>query len=360
MTAITAERIFTGESWLTDHAVVTKNNKIESVIPLAALPGRLNLRHAGEILAPAFIDLQIYGADKKLFAVHPTVDCLEAIVDYSAKGGAAYCLPTLATNTKEAFFKGIDAIREYWASGRKGLLGLHLEGPWINPAKRGAHVSDLIHRPTLKEVKEILEYGKGVIKMITLAPEVCEKEIIDYMVSEGILVSAGHSDADYATARRSFSNGVRAITHLFNAMNPLQHRAPGLVGAAMCDDKVCASIIADGHHVDFAVIAIASKIMGDRLFLITDAVTETTSGYYQHKPAGEKFEANGVLSGSALTMFRAVRNIIEFSGINESEALRMAGYYPAKLLGLSHQLGRIRTGLEATMVSINGNDCLLV
>jgi N-acetylglucosamine-6-phosphate deacetylase len=360
VTAITAERIFTGESWLTDHAVVTENNKIESLTPLAALPSGLNLKHAGEVLAPAFIDLQIYGAYKKLFAVYPTVDCLDSIVGYSEKGGAAHCLPTLATNTKETFFKGIDAIRQYWAGGRKSVLGLHMEGPWINPAKRGAHISELIHKPSLEEVKEILDYGKGVIKMITLAPEICNEEIIDYIVSQGILVSAGHTDADYATARKSFSNGIRAITHLFNAMSPLQHRAPGMVGAAMKDDKVFASIIADGHHVDFNVIAIASKIMGERLFLITDAVTETTTGFYRHQPAGDKFEANGVLSGSALTMFRAVRNVIEFSGIDESEALRMGGFYPAKLLGLNNQVGRISVGFEASMVSINGNVCLLV
>src|SRR5204863_7695517 len=135
------------------------------------------------------------------------------------------------------------------------------------------------------EVKELLEYGKDVIKMITLAPEICNEKVIDYILSSNIIISAGHSNATYKEAKNAFQHGIRTATHLYNAMSPLQHREPGLVGAIF-DSNVMASIIPDGHHVDYAAIRIAKNILGDRSFVITDAVTETKQGYYQHHLAG--------------------------------------------------------------------------
>jgi len=285
-----------------------------------------------ELIVPAFIDLQIYGAYGKLLAVYPDRSCLDAIVDYSRKGGAAWCMPTVATNTKDVFFRSIDAVKDYWKSGCEGVLGLHLEGPWINNEKKGAHVSSIIHSPLVSEVKELLDYGKGVIKMITLAPEICDEELIRMIHEEGVIVSAGHSNATYTEAKRGFNAGITAVTHLFNAMSPMLHREPGLAGATMDDDKVMSSIIPDGYHVDYAAIRIAKKVMGDRLFVITDAVTETNEGFYKHTLVGDKYEANGVLSGSALTMIKAVHNLVKHANIEAEEALRMCSLYPARLL----------------------------
>lgn len=305
------------------------------------------------MIVPAFIDLQLYGAYGKLLAVYPEPDSLHRISEYSRKGGAAACLPTVATNTRETVYRCIDAVRQYWLQQGSGVLGLHLEGPWLNPVKKGAHIESLIHPPTEQEARELLDYGKDVIKMITLAPEVCDPAILQMILDKGIVISAGHSNATYKQAREAFANSISAVTHLFNAMSPLLHRGPGLTGAAMDDERVMASIIPDGYHVDFAAVRIAKKILGERLFVITDAVTDTTEGYYQHYPAGDKYEAAGILSGSALTMNKAVKNLVEAVGLDLAEALRMCSLYPARVLGLEQQMGKIQPGFPVSLSVMN-------
>jgi N-acetylglucosamine-6-phosphate deacetylase len=351
---ILADRVFTGETWLTDHAVVINNDRITAVTPSASIAGDAAVsKYPGCFIAPAFIDLQIYGAYGKLLAVYPEAESLSLLNDYCRKGGAAFCLPTAATNTYDVFYKCIDAVKDYWQKGGNGILGLHIEGPWINKIKRGAHIESLIHSPTLEQTKELLDYGEGVIKMITLAPEVCSQEVIDLILSRGIVVAAGHSNASYKEAIKGFTNGIKTATHLYNAMSPLQHREPGLAGAAMDHENTTASIIPDGYHVDYAAIRIAKQVMKERLFVITDAVTETDTGYYPHKLAGDKYESEGILSGSALTMSKAVKNLVEHCQIGLSEALRMASLYPARVMSLEHEFGRIEEGHKAAVVVLN-------
>lgn len=353
--AYIADRIFTGQKSFFGHAVVTRSEIIIDVVPVTDLPDDIEKENFPNcFIAPAFIDLQIYGAYGKLFAVYPETDALHKLNQFCREGGATYCLPTVATNEKQVFHKCIDAIREYWSQGGQGILGLHVEGPWISKTKRGAHIESLIYAPALQDVEELLNYGKGIIKMITLAPEVCSKEVIDCILSEGIVISAGHSNATYNQAMAGFEWGIRTVTHLYNAMSGLQHREPGLVGAAFEHSGVRASIIPDGHHVDFSALRIAKKVMGERLFAITDAVTETHEGYYQHNPVGDKYEAAGILSGSALTMSGAVKNLVEFGGIELAEALRMCSLYPAHAAGLS-MLGRIEKNHKVNMVVMNNN-----
>ncbi|HVT85740.1 MAG TPA: N-acetylglucosamine-6-phosphate deacetylase [Chitinophagaceae bacterium] len=351
-----ADRIFTGGDWLDDHAVITENGIINDIVPIEQLNSNETTEEfPGCILVPAFIDLQIYGAYGKLLAVYPEADSLSALNEYCKKGGAALCLAAVATNTKEVFFKCIHAVKNYWEKGGEGILGLHIEGPWINPVKRGAHVESLIHIPDLNEVKVLLDQGKGVIKMITLAPEMCSKEIIELILSYDIIISAGHSNATYEEAMCGFDNGITAVTHLYNAMSPLQHRQPGLTGAAMDHASVMSSIIPDGYHVDFAAIRIAKKVMTDRLFAITDAVTETHEGYYQHYLSGDKYEASGILSGSALTMVKAAQNLITHVGISIEEALRMCSLYPAKVMRKDHTLGKIEKNYLAKFTILDKN-----
>lgn len=352
--AYSAAKIFTGDSWLHDHVVITERSVITAVIPSGSLPPGIVVQHFPDaILAPAFIDLQIYGAHGKLLAVYPEPDSLFKLNEYCRSGGAAYCLPTVATNAYEVFYQSIDAIRKYWEESGEGVLGLHIEGPWIHPARKGAHIESYIHSPSLEQAKTLLEYGKGVIKIITLAPEVCSQEVIDLVLSYNIIISAGHSNATYTEATHSFTKGITAVTHLYNAMSPLQHRAPGLAGAAMDSKKVMASIIPDGHHVDYAAIRIAKEVMKERLFVITDAVTETTEGYYPHHLEGSKYVSNNILSGSALTMNKAVQNLVAYTGIDWGEALRMCSLYPAKVVGLEKELGKIEKGFKAKMVLLN-------
>jgi len=349
----TADEIFTGVERLPNHAVIVQDDVIKNVLPVISLPKNSKINSHCSLLAPAFIDLQIYGANKKLFAVFPTADALEDLYKHCLGGGTHFFQPTVATNTSQVVYKCIDAVNDYKKGGGKGVIGLHLEGPWINKMKRGAHVEELIHSPDIKEVRELVEYGQGVIKMITLAPEVCSAQVIDFIQSSGIIISAGHSNATFAEATQVFDTSFYTVTHLFNAMSAFHHREPGMPAAVMQHPTVMASIIADGHHVDFEVIKIAKKLIQRRLFLITDAVTETTQGYYPHQREGDKYVAKGILSGSSITMLQSVKNCIEKVGIELNEALRMASLYPAKVLGTDHYAGMIKKGYSASLIMLD-------
>lgn len=346
-----ASKVFTGEEWLQEQAVTVQNGKITDIVPVATLAEKPAIRY--DVIAPAFMDIQIYGAYDRLLAVYPEAASLHKLYDYCSRGGASHFQPTVATNATEVFFACIDAVRAYWKEGGKGCIGLHVEGPWLHPLRKGAHLEKFIHAPGVDEVKTLLEYGKGVITMITLAPEVCSKEVIELIRSYGVIISAGHSNATYAEATAAFDEGITTATHLYNAMSPLQHRAPGLVGAILDHPTAMASIVPDGFHVDFAAIRIAKKIMKERLFVITDAVTETSEGPYPHHLAGDRYESNGILSGSALTMASSVRKLVYNVGIEPGEALRMVSLYPAQVMNKAHTMGRIARGFDANLVMLN-------
>jgi N-acetylglucosamine-6-phosphate deacetylase len=349
--AYLADEIFTGTHTLKGKVLLTENDLITGLVPASEIPsGYTSHTHPGCMIAPAFIDLQIYGGNGKLFSHSLDTDSLGATRAYCAAGGCSHFMITMATNSMENFFKGIETVRNYLDSGKKGLLGLHLEGPWISPAKKGAHIESFIKKPTLAEVNRILEKGKNIVRMITLAPEQCDDAVIRLLLDNGILVSAGHSNANYSRAHEVFNMGVPAATHLFNAMSPLQGREPGMVGAIYDDKKVMSSIICDGVHVDFASVRISKKIMGDRLFFITDAVTEIREGNYQHIFKGDRFTLpDGTLSGSCMTMISTLKNAITRSGISLEEALKMCSLYPARLLKDS-SLGRIESGERANFI----------
>jgi N-acetylglucosamine-6-phosphate deacetylase len=352
--AYIADRIFTGQEWLHYYAMIVEDGIIRKLIPASNLPaGMEKIEFDDCSIVPAFVDLQIYGAYGKLFASYPEPASLSLLSKYCREGGAVFFLPTIATNTPGVVHKSIDAVREYLENGGEGVLGIHLEGPWINPTKKGAHVESLIHVPTLGEVEALLQYGEGIIRMITLAPEVCSKEIIQLLNAHNIIVSAGHSNATFEQAMHGFDSGISAVTHLFNAMSPLFHREPGLVGATMDHPSVKASIIPDGFHVDYAAIRIALHIMQKRLYVITDAVTETNAGLYRHYRKGDKYEFDGVLSGSALTMGKAVQNLVGQAGVDLEDALNMCSQYPAQLLGIDKKIGWIKKGFQAKCTVLN-------
>lgn len=353
MAVFRADKIFDGEGWH-NLEIVTGNGKVKELRDPNTTAGDKARHFKDCYIFPAMLDLQIYGAYGKLLAVYPEAASLFLLEKYCRQGGAAWFMPTVATNTKEVFHQCIDAVRAYWKAGGKAALGLHLEGPWISKAKKGAHRDECIHAPQRKEVEDLLAYGEEVIKMITLAPEVCSREIIDLIISKGIVVSAGHSNADYETAIHSFDNGITAVTHLYNAMSPLQHRAPGMVGATFMHNRVRASIIADGYHVNYEAISIAARIMKQRLFAITDAVTETAEGLYRHSLKDEdRYECNGVLSGSALTMHRSFLNLIAKAGIETDDAYRMCSLYPAEVIKLDHLYGKIAPGYAAQFLVLD-------
>lgn len=341
--------IFTGTEKVTGAAILVNNKKIEGIV--TEIPSGYNLHDLkGNNIAPSFIDLQIYGGNGYLFSASPSIQAIEATYKYCLQGGAPQFLLTMATNSNEIFLKGIHNANQYINAGGKGLLGLHLEGPWINFVKRGAHSAAFIHQPTLKEVKELVDEAKGIIKMITLAPEEVDETIIDYLHENKIIVSAGHTNATYQQATKSF-NKIKTVTHLFNAMSPFQSREPGMVGAIYDHPSVCSSIVADGIHVDYAALRISKNILQERLFLITDAVAETAQGPYHHVFNKDRYSLpDGTLSGSALTMMQAVKNCVQQANINLEEALRMASLYPAKIMGIEKSWGLIKENYSPSFV----------
>ena len=351
---ISAQELFTGTSWISEAVIEITNGKISAIKKEG-----YDHKTAFPLVVPALIDLQIYGAGGKLLSEFPEANTIQLIYEYCVAGGAAYFQPTIASQSNNIIMAAIKAVKEYKRSGGKGCMGLHIEGPWINPIKKGAHNESVIHSPSLEEVKAILDFGADDIGMITIAPEVCSKEIIDFIQSKGIVVSAGHTNANYVTANTFFDNGIKVATHLYNAMSALQHRAPGVVGALFNHPSAMCSLVADGYHVDFSAIQIAKKIMGDRLFCITDAVTTTSSGFYQHQLVGDKYESAGTLSGSALTQLKSVNNLVEQAGIDVGEAVKMCSLYPAQVMQQKGISGKIEVNENADLLCLSADRQLL-
>lgn len=351
LTAYTNGKIFTGEIIENNKAVLTDKDVIVGLTNADNIPSQYRMEDLkGFTLAPAFIDMQIYGGNGKLFSHELSVESLKATYEYCLHGGCTHFMITMATNTIEKFMEGFEVVRAYWQDGGKGLLGMHLEGPYINPVKRGAHLPGCIKTASKEEVAMLLKKGEGVFKMMTLAPELCDAAIIELLQQHNIIISAGHTNATYQQAMDAFNKGIPAATHLYNAMSPLQHREPGMVGAIMNHPSVMSSIVCDGIHVDYAAVHIAKKVMQQRLFFITDAVAETTSGAYQHLYRNDRYALpDGTLSGSALTMMQCVKNAVAHAGITLEEALRMAATYPAQLIA-GKKLGSIEKGFQAEFV----------
>ena len=349
--------IYTGESIETGKAVLVKDGVIEDIIDENDIPNGCQVEDlGGNNIAPSFIDLQIYGGKGELFSLALDVESILGTYEYCLEGGAAHFMITQATNSIDDFLKGIEAVNDYWRKGYKGLLGLHMEGPYLNPLKKGAHAERYIKKPERAEVEMLLKAAKGAIKMMTVAPEVCSQEIINLLKNEGVILSAGHTNATYDEAMKGLQWGIPAATHLFNAMSPLQGRNSGMVGAAYDYDSVAASIICDGVHVDFSSVRISKKIMKERLFFITDAVAEARGGEYQHFYKGDRFTlADGTLSGSSLTMMKNIQNAVRHVGISLEEAIRMCSLYPAKLLDSEMKLGKIAKGYKASFTVFNND-----
>lgn len=347
--------VFTGNSIINGQAVLIDDDLIVDIIPaieISSTAEQYDLK--GAYLVPAFIDLQLYGGNGKLFSQELSAEALLATDAYCVSGGCTRFLMTMATNTIEKFLKGIEVVKAFAKENKSGLLGLHMEGPYINSAKRGAHIEACVRQPTVDEIKLLLDQSEGVLKMMTLAPEQCSDEVIQLLLDNHVLVSAGHSNATYRQAINAFNKGITTVTHLFNAMSALQSREPGLVGAVYDHATVHSSIVCDGVHTDFAAVRISKKIMKERLFLITDAVAQTSAGEYQHVFQQDRYTLpDGTLSGSSLTMIKAVNNCVDKVGMSFEESLRMASLYPATVAKLDQQFGKLEKGTKADLVVLS-------
>lgn len=339
--------IFTGDKIIRNRALLIHDDKIIGLKEKKSLPRDIEtIDCKGDLLTPGFIDLQIYGDGNYLFSAKPGGKLLHKMADRLVRKGTTAIYITLATNSYDVFE---DAMSVVLAFPHQAIKGVHLEGPFINPEKRGAHILKYIKTPELKDVQRLVESANGTLKMMTIAPEQCSAEVIQYLLKSNVLLSAGHSNATFEQGKKGFELGIQTATHLFNAMSPFKHRNTGLPGAIFLNDRAMASIIADGIHVDFEALKIAKQLMGERLFYITDAVAATNIGPYKHIKSKNKFTLpDGTLSGSALTMLQSVKNGVIKAGISLEESLRMATIYPAKLAGFSKE-GRIAKGFKANL-----------
>lgn len=306
----------------------------------------------GAYLAPGLIDLQIYGSGGQLFGGKPTVSALQQMESDLIKQGTTAFLATIATNTSAIVEQGIEAAKNYRKNSIGNFLGLHLEGPFLNPKRKGAHPENLIKKASLDELKHWFDLAEGEIKMMTIAPELQDDDVLDFLAQQNIIISAGHSNASFTEANRFLKHHVKAVTHLYNAMPQMHHREPGFI-PAIFEQKPYTSIVADGVHVDFPMIRLAKRELGEKLFLITDAVTATDEGIYQHQLNQNHYiMPDGTLSGSALTMLKAVQNCVQYADIPLEEAINMASLYPAQLLK-DERKGQIKKGCRADFIVFN-------
>lgn len=346
---ISNAKFYQNDVLLNNRNLTIQDGKIASIIA-AESNGSIN-----QLVVPGFIDLQIYGAGDRLFSAEPTAESLSIMEDDLLKKGTTGFLACMATNTPEVFNECIKAAKIHRSSA-KNFLGLHLEGPFLNPKRLGAHIPEFVRKASLDEIKQLLDFGDGVIKMMTIAPECQDDDVIQYLLDHQVVVSLGHSNATFSEATAAYNKGIQTTTHLFNAMSPIHHREPGIPTAVFNHDSAMASIIADGQHVDYEVVKFAKKLLKERLFLITDAVTSCSNGPYQHVKRGDKFVMpDGTLSGSSLTMLQAVKNCVSFCGIGLPEAIKMASEYPAKLIGIEKITGEIAVNHQANLLLLNEN-----
>lgn len=360
MYALTNGRIYSGYEVLDGYAVVIRDGLIDEVCPASQLPAELEKRDvAGAIIAPGFIDVQLNGCGGVQFndsvdAV--SIETLEIMQRVNEKAGCTSYLPTLITCGDELMKRGVQVMRDYLAQHQNQALGLHLEGPWLNPVKKGTHNPAYIRKPE-PELVQFLCDNADVITKITLAPEMVEPAVIHQLTAAGIVVSAGHSNATAQEAHAGFRAGVGFATHLYNAMPYITGREPGLAGAIFDEPDLYCGIIADGLHVSYANIRNAKRLKGDKLCLVTDATAAAGATLDKFIFAGKTIyyrdglcvDENGTLSGSALTMIEGVRNLVEEVHLTLDEALRMATLYPARAIGMADKLGTLEAGKVANL-----------
>ena len=348
-----------------DFAVVIDGDRIGAIGPEAAIretfPEATPHDLQGRRLVPGYIDTQVNGGGGVLFNDAPTVETIARIGAAHRRFGTTGFLPTLISDDLSVIDRAIDAVEQAMAEGVPGVLGIHIEGPFLNVSRKGIHDPSKF-RTLDPEAVRLLTRMKTGRTLVTLAPEMTSPEMISALTAGGVVVSAGHTDADYATLRGALDAGVTGFTHLFNAMSPLASREPGVVGAALENQTAWAGIIVDGHHVDPVVLKLALRCRpADRFMLVTDAMPSVNAQadhfYLQGRRISVKdgacLDERGVLAGSDLDMASAVRNARDMLGLALPVAVMMASSTPAAFLGLDKERGRIAPGHAADLVILN-------
>ncbi|MGH8125157.1 MAG: N-acetylglucosamine-6-phosphate deacetylase [Rhodanobacteraceae bacterium] len=355
-------RVLSAQGWREDAAVVVEGCRTRELAAPGHIPPGAEVRDlSGLTVLPGFIDCQVNGGGGVLLNDRPDVDGIRTIGAAHRRFGTTCFLPTLISDDIATMRSAIAAVDSAITDGVPGVLGIHLEGPFISRARRGVHAAKFLHAPDAGELRVVasLQHGKT---LLTVAPECVAHAAIRELVAAGVIVSAGHSDADYATVRAALDAGLRGFTHLYNAMSPLTSRAPGMVGAALDDPDAWCGVIVDGHHVDPAGLRVALKAKPrGKVFLVTDAMPAVGSANPTFLLGDETItvrdgicrNASGTLAGSALNMIDAVRNTVHMLGVSLDEAARMASTYPADFLGIGATHGRIESDHRADFTVVD-------
>jgi N-acetylglucosamine-6-phosphate deacetylase len=360
--ALVADRIFDGNRWHQHAAVMIEGGVVRGIASVRAVPEDWARRTLppGTMLAPGFIDLQVNGGGGVLLNDQPTPQGMRAIARAHRRFGTTACLPTLITDTREKARAAIAAAKV--AAGRDGILGLHLEGPFINPARAGIHSPERIAAADLSDLDWLSEMEASGSSLVTLAPECVPPGFVSALSSAGIRISAGHSVASAGIMHQAVEDGLNGVTHLHNAMPCMQAREPGIVGVALSDSHIFVSLIVDGMHVDPIVVRATFAAKGaDRVALITDAMPTvgTTAQQFQlfertiKLSNGRLTSESGTLAGAHLDMASAVRIAVQGAAVPVDDALRSASLTPARFLGIADQRGTLNAGAIADIVALN-------
>jgi N-acetylglucosamine-6-phosphate deacetylase len=360
MTVFFGARLFDGEKFHNDAALVVEGASIRALVDFDERPrGGDEVDLGGGILAPGFIDWQINGGGGKLFNAEPTVETIAAIAAAHRRAGVTGFLPTVVTDAPHVLAEALSAARAARARV-PGALGIHVEGPFIDPRRKGVHPAEFI-RPMRDEDVETLIAMRAGVMVVTLAPSSVTLERIARLVEAGLVVSLGHTDASADEARAVFDAGVRAVTHLYNAMSQLSSRAPGVVGAALADPRVVCGLVADGEHAHPAAYRAAIAAKGAHgVALVSDAMPPAAGGPdvfelqgRRMTRVGRKLTAeDGTLAGAVITMRDAVAYVANDLRLPLSDALTMATLTPARLIGVNDEIGRLAPGRRADLVHL--------
>ena len=359
--AIQADRVFDGERWHGEAAVLVRDGRIVGIGSTGEVPASWPQTRlpAGAFVAPGFIDLQVNGGGGVLLNDQPTVVAMRAIARAHRRYGTTACLPTLITDTREQLRTAIAAARSI--AGQDGVLGLHLEGPFISPRRPGVHRPDRIAKPDTGDLAELCELAGAGRSLVTLAPECVPDGFVRKLASSGVRVSIGHSEASAAVAMQAVSDGATGVTHLFNAMRALSARDPGIIGVALAEDRLTAGLIVDGFHIDPVSVRAAFAAKGsNRIALVTDAMPTVGTSLDRFELVGRTIRLvngrlsteEGTLAGAHLDMASAVRNAVSLAHIPLDHALRAASLTPARFLGLDNERGILIPGARADLVAL--------
>jgi N-acetylglucosamine-6-phosphate deacetylase len=361
--ALINARVLLTDGLADGHGIIIENGRIAEVQPMASLAyaGLPVLDCCGLTLLPGFIDVQVNGGGGVLFNDDTSVEGIAAIAAAHRQFGTTGLLPTLISDDLDVIADAIDAVDAAIAAGTPGVLGIHIEGPYISERRKGTHNESKFRELVEADIALLSRLRTGKT-LVTLAPERNDLAYIRKLAQAGIIVSAGHTDAGFRCAQNAIAAGLSGFTHLFNAMSPLGNREPGAVGAALYHQETWCGIIVDGYHVDPVTLKIALRCKPWQRFMLvtdampnlgTDAVDFQLQGKTVHLRDGRLIDDNGVLSGSALDMASAVRNAVQLLELPLEVAANMASRNPAEFLGLGASHGRIAPGYHADLVLVD-------